>query len=364
MWYDTPGSKCLGIRYPIIQGPFGGGGSSVELVSIVSNAGGLGSFGVESMEPAQIIETAKSIRRLTDRPFAMNLWIPLVNSPTFGDAQLERNLGRLDKFYRGLAIPRPATPLHYRQDHRAQVEALLEANPPVFSFVYGIPSADILGECKRRNITTLGTATTPAEAAALETAGVDCVVASGFEAGGHRGSFLKPAEASLMGTMALIPQVVDRVRIPVIAAGGIADARGVKAALCLGAAGVQIGTAFLACNESSASEAHRNALFGEAGKQTVLTKMFTGRLARSIRNHFTDEMHPDEDDVLPYPAQGWLTNPIKVAATAQGKTELIPMSAGQSAPLLTRRDAKSLFASLVEGLSADATLVPVHRSTQ
>ena len=161
--------------------------------------------------------------------------------------------------------PRWARPVQHTQPYSPtrfedQARVLLDANVPVFSFIFGIPPREILEECRAKGIVTIGTATTPDEAAALEEAGVDAIAASGFEAGGHRGSFLRPAEDSLTGTLSLVPQVVDAVDVPVIAAGGIADARGVIAALALGAEAVQMGTAFLACEESGASPLHREAL--------------------------------------------------------------------------------------------------------
>src|SRR5262249_12137036 len=156
----------------------------------------------------------------------------------------------------------------------------------------GIPSPEVLRECRQRAIVTLGTATTVDEAVALDEAGVDIVVATGFEAGGHRVSWLRPAEECLIGSLALIPQVVDRIKAPVIAAGGIANGRGIAACLALGASGVQIGSAFLACDESNASPEHREKLLTADGTTTVLTRVFTGRLARGIPNRFVDDLTP------------------------------------------------------------------------
>ena len=172
-----------------------------------------------------------------------------------------------------------------------QARVLLDAKVPVFSFIFGIPPQEILEECRAKRIVTIGTATTPEEAAALQEAGVDAIVASGFEAGGHRGSFLRAAEDSLTGTFSLVPQIVDMVDVPVIAAGGIADARGVVAALALGAEAVQMGTVFLACEESGASRLHRQALRGKKAGHTALTKGFTGRLARGIHNRLLEELN-------------------------------------------------------------------------
>ena len=184
-----------------------------------------------------------------------------------------------------------------------QVRVLIDAKVPAFSFIYGIPPKDILDECRAKGIVIIGTATTPDEAIELQKANVDVIAASGFEAGGHRGSFLRASEDSLTGTFSLVPQVADLVSVPVVAAGGIADARGIVAAFVLGAEGVQIGTAFLACEESGASPQHREALLrGEAG-QTALTRGFTGRLGRGIKNRLLDMMNAPGVGILPYPLQ-------------------------------------------------------------
>jgi len=341
-------AELLGIRHPIIQGPFGGGLSSIALVAAVSEAGGLGSFGVHHLEPEAILQLARDIRKATDKPFALNLWVSdhdeggLVVTPE----AFERALAPLRPYFAELGVPVPECPGPAASKFAAQMDAVLEAAPPVFSFVYGVPDRDTLRACRRRGIVTVGTATTPDEAAALEAAGIDAVVATGFEAGGHRVSFLRSAEESLMGTMSLVPQVVDRVRIPVIAAGGIADARGVRAALALGAGAAQVGTAFLACAESNASPAHRAALFTPAAHRTELTRVFTGRLARGIRNRLVAEV----SEHLPYPAQSWLVGTFRQAAMAQGRADLMSLWAGQSASLLQHRTAGELMKSLVTGL--------------
>src|SRR6202011_2347123 len=192
----------------------------------------------------------------------------------------------------------PYVPMRFED----QARALLDAHVPVFSFIYGIPPREILDECRAKGIVTIGTATTPDEAAVLQDAGVNAIVASGFEAGGHRGSFLRAAEDSLTGTFSLVPQIADRVNVPVIAAGGIADARGVVAALVLGAEAVQMGTTFLACEESGASPLHRHALREKKAGHTALTKGFTG-LARGIHNRLLEQLNREGTAILPYPLQ-------------------------------------------------------------
>ncbi len=217
-----------------------------------------------------------------------------------------------------------------------------------------IPPRDILEECRAKGIVTIGTATTPEEAAALKEAGIDAIVASGFEAGGHRGSFLGPAEDSLTGTLSLVPQIRDIIDVPVIAAGGIADARGVIAALALGAEAVQRGTAFLACDESGAGRLHREALRGRAAGHTALTKGFTGRLARGIHNRLLEELNRPGTEILPYPLQRGLVRSLSVAAEAAGRSDLLPLWAGQSASLSTGTDVVAFLDSLVKDVAAIA----------
>jgi nitronate monooxygenase len=228
---------------------------------------------------------------------------------------------------------------------------LLDANVPVFSFIVGIPAREILEECRTKGIVTIGAATTPDEAAALQEAGVDAIVASGFEAGGHRGSFLRSAEDSLTGTLSLVPQIVDIVDVPVIAAGGIGDARGVIAALALGAEAVQMGTVFLACEESGASPLHRQALRGKKAGHTALTKGFTGRLARGIHNRLMQELNKPGTEILPYPLQRRLVRNLAIPAEAAGRSDLLPLWAGQSANLSTCTNVLSFLTSLVEEVS-------------
>ncbi len=354
MWQSTPLTQRLGLTTPIVQGPFGSGLSAADLVVAVSEAGGLGSFGVHHLDRQSILDVAAAIRARTRRPFALNLWIPLENSeePLLSDAGYAQALSVLQPYFAELNVPLPGRPQRFTPPYAEQIEAVLAARPAVFSFVFGIPEAAVLARCRDLGITTAGTATTVEEAVAMEQAGVDVVVASGFEAGGHRISFLRPAEESLTGTIALIPQVIDVVNLPVVAAGGIADGRGVAAALCLGAQAVQIGTAFLACDESAASDLHREKLRSPDARYTALTRAFTGRLARSIRNRFIDEMRVAEQQVPQYPVQAWLTAQFKQGALAQGRSDLLSLWSGQSAALIRHRKARDLIAALITETSA------------
>ncbi len=354
MWKNTEAARRLNLAAPIIQGPFGGGISSVDLVVAVAETGGLGSFGVHHLDANGIRDVAAQIRARTSRPFALNLWIPLddADDPQIDDAAFMRNAALMQPYFAELGLPAPTRPDRFAPPYAEQIEAVLEIRPAVFSFVFGIPSEDVLRRCRELGIVTLGAATTVDEALALERAGVDMIVATGFEAGGHRVSFMRSAEESLCGTFSLVPQVVDAVRVPVIAAGGIADARGIAAALTLGAQGVQIGTAFLACEESNADATHRKMLFSADARHTDLTRVFSGRLARGIRNRLMNELQPHAAQILQYPVQNWFTGMVKKVAREHERPDLMSLWCGQSASLLKHRDARLLMAALMDDTSA------------
>jgi nitronate monooxygenase len=351
-WNENRLTAKLGINYPVIQGPLGGL-SSQKLTAAVSNFGGLGSFGAHGLAPEAIKDVIGEIRSLTSKPFAMNLWVSMEDegARTSDESAFDRALAPLAAHLAALGAPRPTykpySPLRFED----QARVLLDANVPVFSFIFGIPPREILEECRAKHIVTIGTATTPEEAGALQDAGVDAIVASGFEAGGHRGSFLRSAEDSLTGTFSLIPQIADMVNVPVIAAGGIADARGVIAALTLGAEAVQMGTVFLACEESGASRLHRQALREKKAGHTALTKGFTGRLARGIQNRLMEELNQPGTKILPYPLQRGLVRHVAIPAEAAGRSDLLQLWAGQSANLSTCTNVSAFLTSLVEEVS-------------
>jgi nitronate monooxygenase len=354
-WNKTDVSSRLGIEYPIIQGPLGGL-STQKLAAKVSNFGGLGSFGAHGLNPSAIKEVIDEIRTLTSRPFAINLWVSMEDegARTSGEKAFSRSLTPLAGHIRGLGGTLPTYKPYVPVKFEDQARILLDAKVPAFSFIVGIPPKEILDECRAQHITTIGTATTPDEAVALEQAGVDVIVASGFEAGGHRGSFLLPAEDSLTGTFSLVPQVVDAVSIPVVAAGGIADARGVVAAFALGAQGVQIGTAFLTSPDSGATTMYRNAIMNGNARRTTLTRAFTGRLARGIHNQLLQELNRPQVEILPYPLQRALVRNLSVLAEKAGDSEHMPLWAGQSACLSHSEDAMTFLQDLVREVSAVA----------
>jgi nitronate monooxygenase len=342
--------ELFGIDAPIVLGPFGGL-SSVELTATVSEAGGLGSYGLYGYSADRISDTVAALRSATSRPFAVNVWLRTGDEVTPGDVDLAPAIDAVAPLFDELGLQRPTPPTEFMPDTDAQLTAVLDAEPAVLSVVFGVPSERLIAAAHSRGIRIVGTATSVAEAVALDAAGVDAVVATGSEAGGHRVSFLRPAEESLVGTFALVPQVVDAVGVPVIAAGGIADRRGVAAAFALGASGVQVGSAFLRTRQSAATDVHRNAIAGASDTSTVLTRAMSGRLARGIPNRAMRTIET-AGVIAPFPAQNWLTGQFRAEAGRRGDGDLVSLWAGQAAGLATREDATDVFAELAAGVPA------------
>lgn len=348
-------TELTGIDQPVVLAPFGGL-SAVELTARVSELGGLGSYGLYGYSPQRITDTISQLHSATARPFAVNLWLPTGDEVTPQAARTEPSRAVLEEFFTEMGLQQPQEPEEFLPDFEAQFEAVLAARPAVVSVVYGVPPESVLRRAHQAGIVVLGTATTPAEARALAEAGVDAVVATGVEAAGHRAAFLRPPEESQLGTLALVPQVVDAVSIPVVAAGGIADRRGVAAAFALGADGVQVGTAFLATAQSAANDAHRAAIAGTAGEDTVLTRAMSGRLARGARNRAVATIEAaarkDTAAIADFPAQNWLTGQFRKEAGRRGAGHLQSLWLGQAAPLATRASAEEVYAELCAGLPA------------
>ena len=357
-WNKTRVSSRLGIEYPIIQGPLGGL-STQRLTAAVSNFGGLGSFGAHALSPTAIKDVIDEIRSLTSNPFAMNLWVSMEDegARSSNSEAFSRSFASISAHVQSLGGIHPTYTPYAPLRFEDQMRVLLDARVPVFSFIVGIPPREILDECRMRGIVTIGTATTPDEAIALEQAGVDLIVASGFEAGGHRGSFLRSSEDSLTGTFSLVPQVADAVSVPVIAAGGIGDARGVVAAFALGAEAVQMGTAFLATEESGANELHRNIILSGKARRTSLTRGFTGRLARGVHNRLIEDLNRPGVEVLPYPLQRGVLKHLTALAEKFSQPELLQLWSGQSASLSRHNHATALLQTLVSEVSSIAAPV-------
>ena len=350
MWYNTKATELLGIQYPILQGPFGGNLSSVELVATVSNMGGLGGYGAYTLSPQEIVDVDRQIKAATNKPYNINLWVSDTDAidGTVSDEQFEKTKTLFKPYFDEAGIDLPAKPATFKTRFENQVQVILDRRPKVFSFMFGVPSADILEQSRKRGIVTVGAATTLDEAIYLEHAGVDMIIASGFEAGGHRPSFLAPAEASTTGTFVLLQLIKEKVKVPVIAAGGIANGRGIAAALTLGADATQIGTAFLATDESNALPIHRQMLFSDAAKYTTLSRAFTGRLGRGITSRIAKDMLHKEAGLLPFPLQTTFIAPLRKAALEQEKWDMILFWGGQIAPILKHTKAAELMRALIE----------------
>jgi len=315
----------IGTQLPIIQAPMTGS-DTPALAAAVSQSGGLGSLGCGARSPVAMREAAAAVRAATDRPFAMNLFV--LDTPSPGAAEVQAALERLAPLYERFQLPLQ-TPSAWCQDFAAQFETLLELRPAVASFTFGLLTSDHVRHLHGAGSLVVGTATTVAEALAWQNVGADAVVASGVEGGGHRGTFLSDWEGSQISTMALVPACVDALAIPVIAAGGIMDGRGIRAALALGAQAVQMGTAFLACPESALVPAWREAMARADGGDTRLTRVYSGRWARGIVNTMMRELLPHEAVLPPYPIQNALMGPVRRAAAKAGDGEHMALWVGQ-----------------------------------
>ncbi len=343
-------TQRLGLSCPIVQAPMAGGADTADLVAAVGEAGGIGFIGAAYLTPDQIAERARAIRARTSRSFGINLFAPLPPPATPDAADMDAAVARIARYHADLGLPAPGTPSLGTDGFAAQLAVALDSGASAFSFTFGIPPADALAAIKARGMFLMGTATSVEEAIALERAGMDAVIAQGAEAGGHRGSFATGPEevdfaAGLVGTMALVPQIVDAVGVPVVASGGIMDGRGIAAALALGASGVQMGTAFLTCAEAGIPEAHKQAILAARETRTRVTRAFSGRPARGIVNRVMEDI-PD-GAALPFPLQNTLTRPMRTAAAQQGRAEFLSLWAGQGVRLARRQTAAELMARLV-----------------
>ncbi|HZC15035.1 MAG TPA: nitronate monooxygenase [Thermoleophilaceae bacterium] len=342
MLKQTALTELLGIELPVIQAPMAGA-ATPELAAAVCGAGGLGSLGSAALPPDELVGQAQAVRELTDRPFNVNFFCH--RRPELEGQDAMRARERFGPLYGELGLGEPpdvaVPPIAFDEERLA---ALLEIRPAVASFHFGVPDDVALNAVHDAGCRVLSSATTVAEAEHLAGRGVDAVIAQGAEAGGHRGSFLVEGDDGPVGTLALVPQVVDAVDIPVIAAGGIGDGRGLAAVLALGAAGAQIGTAFLACPEVAIHPVYRAALRAARAEATTITRAFSGRPARALRNRAIEEAG---DEALAYPAQLSLSVPLGAAAAERGSGDFLAMWAGQAAPLADEMPAAELVARIV-----------------
>jgi nitronate monooxygenase len=331
----------LGIRYPILQSGMGGV-AGPELVAEVSRAGGLGILAGLRLSKDQLRQGVRRVRELTDRPFGVNLWLhtairPPADPATLPEETVRRVQGTLDTFRGQLGIPsRTERPAPVPDVIDEAFEVILDERVPVWSIGLGNPRRDMVARCHERGIKIIAMVATVDDARAVVASGVDAVVAQGSEAGGHRSTWVKPAsrDAAQVGAMALIPQIVDAVKVPVIAAGGIADGRGIVAALALGAVGALLGTRFVATRDSVAADFFKKALLERGSDATTVTDVFTGLYARTLKNTFTDQYAASGAPVLPALLQTMAAQDIYAAAAQQQNREYFPMHAGQSVGLV------------------------------
>jgi nitronate monooxygenase len=366
----------LGVRLPVIQAPMAGGATTPELVAAVSNAGALGFLAAATLSPNDIELQVAAIRLLTDKPFGINLFI--LPDHTEGDEkEISKAWVRAKPYRTAVGIADDLLPpTKYAEVFTDQLACLIAAKPAVASFTFGILTSEQMQRLKSAGIAVVGTATHVEEAQAWEVLGADAVCVQGLEAGGHRGTFLSPSSSLLSaaastdsqlqaatGLFALLPQVVDSVKIPVIAAGGVMDGRGIAAALALGASAVQMGTAFLTTKQSAISAIWKQSLHAAKPTETCLTRAFSGRYARGLRNEFIADFEATQSEVPAYPIQNALTGGLRKQASALGNAQFISLWAGQAVSQVQRRtvdiDASALVSDLVsETQVAIETLTP------
>lgn len=345
-------TERLGIEYPLIQAPMAGGVTTTELVVAVSDCGGLGMVGAGYLTPVQLREQIREIKKNTTKPFGVNLFVP-TSIQVSENAIREANQllkPHLDKFNLKVETVPTETEMEVEQ-FEEQLKVIMEERVPICSFTFELPTDEQVSLLKEHGVLLIGTATNVQEAILTEQRGMDMVVVQGTEAGGHRGTFLNDNQ-SLIGLMSLIPQVVDKVSIPVIAAGGIMDGRGMSASLCLGAVGIQMGTAFLTCKESGAADIHKKAIIQATDDDAVLTRSFSGKWARGLNNHFIKEMKKHENEWPNFPIQNRLTKALRQAATRENDKDFMSLWSGQSPTLAKRQTVKELILTTITETNA------------
>lgn len=334
-------TSLLNITHPIIQAGMAGA-TTPELVATISNEGGLGTIGAGYMSPEQLDDEIDKVISHTKKPFAVNLFVP--ENTTINEASITEMHHHLRDYYHKYKIDNPSINQHNTNHFNSMIDLIISKRVPIISFTFGIPEASIIQKLKAHHIKIIGSASSVHEAVICENAGIDIIVAQGYEAGGHRANFKTNTH---IGLMSLIPQVVDEVSIPVIAAGGIMDKRGINAAIALGAAGVQMGTAFLTSYESKAPAVHKEAITASTEIDTTLTKAISGKEARGIKNQLIVNLEQYYEDILPYPYQNDLTSPFRKLAAQNNNAEDLHLWCGQTPRLAVINDAKNIFRSLI-----------------
>lgn len=321
------------------------GSDNARMIAAASEAGVLGSLGGQYRQPEELRKVVREIRELTQKKFAVNLFaLPPLQAPAAEN--VESAIAQLNVYYERFGAVRPSVEEVQNQiSAEDQLSVLLEESVPVFSFTLGVLSAKWIDAFKSKGTILIGTATNVAEAEELQAAGVDAICAQGAEAGGHRGTFIGDYNQSLVGLMALLPQMSDVIEIPLIAAGGIMDGRGIAAAFALGAAGVQMGTAFLTTDECPIHHSYKNAIVTHEAHETEITKVFSGGAARGITNKFMEEQK--SADLLPFPFHNSITRPIRKVANDKGEIDYTNLWVGQAGKLARTLKTKDLVERLV-----------------
>ena len=348
-WNKNSLTKQLNIKYPIIQAPMASA-ASVELAAAVSNAGGLGSLGLSYHKFEDIFKDYTKLKSQTNRSFNLNFF---THKEPYENIEKDKKYKSLiSKYYKDLNINKvPEISKTCETFNNKLLDLVLSMNPKVVSFHFGLPGKSVLKKLKEKNIFIISSATTVEEAKILEKEGANAIIAQGLEAGGHRGTFASNYKEGEIGLFSLLPQIVDAVSVPIIAAGGIADSRGIVAAIMLGAKAVQLGTAFLKCPEASVHPLWANALNKTSAKDTRITSAFTGRPARGIINKLLIEMENKENLFPDFPNVGSLIKPLAKEAISKNNTDFTSLWAGQSAPLSKNMSAKELMNKLIKDTS-------------
>jgi nitronate monooxygenase len=346
-WPDRRLLDLFGIEIPIVQAPMAGE-TTPELAAAVSEAGGLGSLGCATFSCEDVHNTVRRLRELTDKPFNLNFFCH--HDPAEETERRSAWILRLKPFYDEFGIDPPDVHSGPRRKPFSieMADCLDDLAPPVVSFHFGLPSPPIVAHLRSRGCKIISSATSPREARWLASKGADAIIAQGAEAGGHRATFNFEGEEAVIGGMALVPQIADAVDLPIIAAGGIADGRGIAAAFALGAAGVQIGTAYLLCQEAEVSAVHRAAVEKAEADDTVISNVFSGRPARVILNRFARSMGPVAADAPPFPTALGPLLPLRAATEPRGSADFTPLYAGQAVGLARDLPAYELTKLLAE----------------
>ncbi|MDM5187660.1 nitronate monooxygenase [Bacillus sp. DX4.1] len=352
-------NDILKTRYPIIQAGMAGAITTPELVAAVCNSGGLGTLGAGYMSAEQIRQAIRDIRKLTDRPFAVNLLITKEIQVVEEKVKAARLL--LEPIQKELGVEEEEQSVQLPKSYKEQLQVLIEEKVPVVSFAFQTLTREEITSLKQEGIKVIGTATNVAEGKVLAEIGVDVIVGQGSEAGGHRGTFIGKEQDSMIGTFALIPQLVAAVPdIPIVAAGGIMNGQGAVAAYALGAEGVQMGTAFLTSEESITHEVHKEAVLHSTDTSTTVTRSFSGKYARGIRNAFIEQHKGREDELPMYPVQNVLTSKIRQTAAKQNTGAYMSLWAGQASSLARREPAQQIVERIVEEARVTVEKLQIH----